>query len=215
MLLLHAFDQAWDADRADGAAAGAGARHGRIRVGGVVDIAQIVLGGGGGRRFPAIVGLHGARAGVVVEHEAARAHAGGFRHGQPQHGLYGHRGIRRAAAFLEHRAAGRAGIGVRRRHHVGLRIDRLEPRTVAGRWLGQGRVAGLARSHHDRAAVVGQYLATGVGLWGGRRGGGCGWLVIAAAARSDQQGTGNGNGGGQRQRGFLNVQHDLSSKTTT
>ncbi len=152
--------------------------------------------------IPGRCGLHGTRAGVVVEHEAApspcrwlperSARARTAR--PPRHPP--------ASPFLSTAAAGRAGIGVRRRHHIGLRVDGLEPLAVAGCRFGRGWVAGLVRSPPPRCCASlasTRQLVSACGAWWGVVGGVAG-LSSLPPRRSDQQGT--GNGGGQRQRVF-------------
>jgi hypothetical protein len=160
VLLVRQLEHAHGAGRADGAPAAAGRGLGHGLVGGVVDPAQVVLGGRGRCGLAPVVGHHGLGGRVVVQHEGAAAEAAGLRLHQPQHGLHGLRRIHRAAARLQDLAACLAGERIGRGDHVVARVDRLLADAVAGRRLGRRRVARQAGADDHRAGV-------GTGLAGG------------------------------------------------
>ncbi|MCY1511943.1 hypothetical protein D9M68_463850 [compost metagenome] len=206
VVLISDVEHAHGAGRADGAAARSGAAGlGCGLVVRVVDPAQVVLGGRRRRRLAPVVRLHLLRRRVVMEHEGTAAQAARLRLDQAEHGLHRHRRIDRAAAGLEHVAAGPRGQRVVRDHHVVLGVHQLVAGHVARRRLRRGRIARVARADdhggaaaRDLAAVVGGGRGRGRGLVGRvDRGDGrdqCGVVlrvVVAVAAAA---------GHGQRER---------------
>ncbi|MNU45690.1 hypothetical protein D3C71_345370 [compost metagenome] len=153
-----------------------------------------------------------------MEHEGTAAQAARLRLDQAEHGLHRHRRIDRAAAGLEHVAAGPRGQRVVRDHHVVLGVHQLVAGHVARRRLRRGRIARVARADdhggaaaRNLAAVVGGGRGRGRGLVGRvDRGDGrdqCGVVlrvvVAVAAAAGHGQGEREGRQGPPRARGIL------------
>lgn len=106
-----------------------------------IDVAQVVSGRRGRCRFAPVVRLHAPRRGVVVQHEAARAEAGGLGHDQAEDGLHRDGRVGRAATSLQHGATRLARPRVRGHdHHRAGMLDR-QADPVARCGFGRSRVA--------------------------------------------------------------------------